>query len=380
FLYLRNNATPSVALLSMLFFAAVKSNRNLLGTWFFTPHIMSFFTIFFLFYLYSIRSKLVIFALLVSSYIYPLSGFLFLTAVLAEHAIKLNKRLKCILVLVVVGATVSVFYHPTLKPLAAKILGIILFDKSKPFPLAPKLNLELIKYVGLTQAFLALIGLFVVRKQAKVGVMMFSAAFCFLNIVIGTFLSFTILLPYLRAFYYLMILIAPLSALGLDNFIRKTNSILRVGRYSGLLAVLIASCIFYVSFLNYYDIDRHHYFSIGQSRYYVILYLVDEDGYDAINYIGEHYPSGVRVLADPLISYGIYPISKNYVINLRNANLGVGNQDTYSKFMSKRCEADDYLRNYTVDYIITTRKLSCSWLNMVYENNKLRVYEVYLKK
>ena len=125
--------------------------------------------------------------------------------------------------------------------------------------------------------------------------------------------------------------------------------------------------MFTLIFYNYYTIKEKNL---------VLLHLLTDQDVKALQFIDKEIGQNKVVLADPLISFGVYPISKNHVVAIQGANIGLGDMALSGKFFNGNCvEKQKIMTDEKVDIVLSRISLSCPFLIEIY-NQKDFVYKV----
>ncbi|MEK6951613.1 MAG: hypothetical protein AABX29_01225 [Nanoarchaeota archaeon] len=386
FIFVRKLTNGYIGLLSVLIFGTLKSNINILGNWFFVPMSMSLFLMFlFLYFLISYfedKNKKYLFALifvyLTTLFIYPILAILltlitglFLITNFYNNKIMWGIVLGCLLILIISYKFFNLFI-PKFTHWTLTAAGYITFN--------------VIRLYSPIFFILALIGLIVafLRRYNKILFILFIPV---LLILIEHFLGFTYLIPYTRIVYYFLLFLVPLSAIGLYFLLESAYRKLKGGA-AGLIFVLVVVVVLVAFDLqNYYNIDKQKGITNVESKNLVPLYLLEEQDYEAINYVNENFGKGGVILTDPLIAVGVYPISQNHIVTMINSNLGAWTYDTvegtwkedpliFFEFLHGEClQKEEIIKRLRVDFILSRYKLECSGIIEIY-NKGIAIYDV----
>ena len=364
FLFIRKITNDYIGFLSMIFFSTLKSNINMMGTWFFVPFTMSFFMIFLYFYfLINIKSKtnykelLILFLLmLISAFIYPFVTVLMVSVSLVYYAINMNYKKQKIFWSVLL--IISILFFFSLKSIS--FLEELIFKSEWTLGTMGTITYNLIPSIGVLNLLFAVAGVFyTIKKRLKILLIM--PAIFLLNILIHQILHFTILIGYQRCVYYFMLSIVPLSAVGIFyvlNFIRISLT-KKVKKYYPIIPIIVLLPVLFFSYKDYYNIVEQKNIADKDSLNLVPLIFVDEEGIEAIKLVDEKYEEGIVVLANNLLSFAIYPMSKNHVVGIQGANLGTGKfrGRQYFEFVNADAcwETLFITKNFNVTVVITNK-------------------------
>ncbi len=258
-----------ISLFSMIFFASLKTNSNILGPWFFVPLTMAFvFVYLYTFFMvqaigsFKIRYILLtLITLILLLYIHAFSALYVLLVTLVFLLFSLPKIIKNLRKLNIKFIVVSI--------LSAAVFVIIIYFftkhnlnrqfilKSMVFRFGwtePQINYNLFFVYGVLPLLVSFLGLFYSfkKKISKVFVSWFIVGiFMFLFFEIK---KYTYLIAYERLVYYLLLGFVPLSAIGLYYlfvFIAKKKQ--------AIIAVVIVLSVLISAFYNYYSFHEHKY-------------------------------------------------------------------------------------------------------------------------
>lgn len=404
FLFMRKITNDYIALLSMLFFSTLKSNINFLGVWFFIPFTMSFFLLFL--YLYflvdfkSLKNKkelyLLIITFVLSIAIYPFIAALIILITILYYGTKLKKKKQY-------------FFWPIIV-----VIAILLFVFSKNIPFLKEfvflstwtlgtmgtVTYYLIPLIGIINVVLAIVGVYYVFAKKINKLLIIIPILFIINLVIHQFFDLTVLIAYQRSVYYFMLSVVPLSAIGLYYLLVLVKDLLsqvkQFKKISLVIVIIIALVLIAFSFNNYYDIAEQKKISNTKALNLVPLIFLDEDELDAIEFIQENYEPGIGVMANSLMSFGIYPLSKNHVLSIQNANLGTRPyraKRQYDFLTTNICAYKlTVLREFNISLVVSKHNLDCeksmihsteytnfqtfsSNLSLKYQNKLYKIYE-----
>ncbi|CEG13973.1 membrane hypothetical protein [groundwater metagenome] len=416
-----------VGILSVLFFASLKSTIGILGIWFFVPLSMDFMFIFLFFYLYieGMRKNSVIFlffsVLIISaialihpqsaSWIYPVI-ILYLLLFAIRNILKINLT-NILKFKNAIFGNILLFSLPFLsfiyffKILWKGDFGTTLDFFLKEFIVFRGCPSErgicepnfIPTFYGTIAFILAVVGLaYLIYKFIKntgdaqfnsllplawIFGLMFLISTLYVE-PIGKFVAsligiqyspFNLLTGSIRLFYETFLCLAALSGIGLYAIIKfiyvrikKTNFNQRQKDIAFISVTLVMGILIFASvFTGYYDLKPKIYKDI------------DNDDYKAIKWIEKNFGQYNIVFARSHISETIYPISKNYVVAITpHANIpttGERNSDVYSFFMGDCNTKRKILEKYNARFVIEKYPIKCDFLEEIY-NNGTYVYRV----
>lgn len=354
-----------LAILSIVFFASLKSNVNLHGLWFFTPLTLAIPLIFLFFLLFfkALDKKdskffvLIILILILLFTIHPISVVLVYIITFLYLLIKKNLKKK-ILLLIILPPLITFLLLLLLKDSQHLIINLIL----DWLILEEGWGYVEIKYLlptlyNLVPFLLAMIGLYpaIKNQKSRVFVIWFLLTISF--IFLFNNYKFSLIFPYQRILYYSLLSLVPLSALGLFFILDH------IKRYK-ILVLTILILVGFFTFYNYYNLP-------DESQLYHVL---DDSDYNALMFLKQFPPE--RILAPLPQSTAVYPISKHYVVGMTQANILGGEKEKVKEFYDDDCETkEEILKYYQIRYILSKNILYCNFLKEIYNEGDY-IYEV----
>ncbi|MBN2251451.1 MAG: hypothetical protein JW724_05195 [Candidatus Altiarchaeota archaeon] len=377
-------------LLSMLFFATLQSNIELLGPWFFVPLSLGFAYIYAVFYMAveglerrsPARLFLSAFNLLALAFIHPWSAGFVIPVILIYIASRPD----------IVRGNVKGLLMLLLLPLLsfAYILGIIwkgdLLASVEYFAeryLVRTLEIPVWRpggianpfyvagFYGLVPLLLALIGIAytIFRKSTKERILISWTLLMFTIMVLYHLTGSTILAPYERIIYYMALSMVPLSAIGLTVVLERLS--LRVqNRFLAVFLSLLLITAVMAPVLSTYQKNKERLYRI-----------VDDRSYAALKTLGQVIGEGNVVLARTEISSAIYPVTKNHVVSISPGQLGAGErglEDNRLFFKSGCGVKKGIVDKYEVDYVFLdyADRVECDFLSGIYTSKGFYIYRV----
>ncbi|MEK6835375.1 MAG: hypothetical protein AABX61_03875, partial [Nanoarchaeota archaeon] len=301
-----------ISLLASLFFLSIKNNVNLMGIWFLVPLTFSIFIIYLFFYCFLNENKklnyLSILFYLTSIFTYPAATIL-ITLILILYLIINNKFNKYYLIFGVILFLAALFlFRNNLQHL----FDVFIFKYG--WTGAFEFKYSIIKMYGLIAFLFALIGSIYIYKKRLNKILLMWPLICLIPVIMYSTLKFTLFLPYQRAFFYLLIGLVPLSAIGLYYLLEYVYIFIK--KYDKTLAIftiiLLTSLVFISQFNNYYKIE---------DKRFLPLHFINEDDYNALKWVKENYGTKNLIMTNLLTAFGVYPISQNYVVAMPLSNL-----------------------------------------------------------
>lgn len=365
------------ALFSILFFAALKSNINILGLWFFTPLTFSipFIYLSVLLFLKGLEEKddlkiVMSFLLLIAvSLIQPLFTifiFMIYSIFLLMNAGLIKKNIKVLSILIMIPALLlayffNFFWRGDLSATMAYMSTFMIFSEGWG-------RIELAYFLpslyGIVPVLLAIAGIYPAMKRRGTRIFIIWAIVSLASIYIFRAYSFSLLAPYQRMIYFCMLGMAPLSAMGLDwmvklikeNFYRLFQKLFRskhrlFARRSGIAAA-------FVFFMIVAAATFHDYYSPPEEDR--IYHVIEEKDYETLIFLEKL--EGSYLMAPLKMSSAVYPISKNFVIGVTEGNLLPGNMSEVMDFYGGDCSKKrDIMDRQGIDLVLSDREIECDY-------------------
>jgi len=416
-----------IGLFSIFFFASIRSNTNLLGNWFFVPVTFTLWLIFLFFYFFtksiggedsnlgsnSIKSSKgsrkakrarnkaekngllrVVNAMSLKSKVFlVLTGLVFLIAIiiypLAAALIGLiaqvyiltrldfiKKNLKSMIAFGIIGAIISLafvrfyFWTGSWTGTLVKFISELVFRKGWT---TIEHTYSLLGFYGLIPLALAALGAVYLLLRKHNLLLIIWPTFLLLNSILFMLFKFSLLLPYQRNFFHLMVSLAPLSAAGLywlcDILITFSKRyVFRKKSYSTAVAVILVLVVLFFTFRSYYKIEPKE-FSLQRT--------ITEPEYQALLWLKDNYAPYNVVLAKPFLSIAVYPVSRNRVMGLIPSSMEGGAYGRIYDFFNGNCEIKERVAAQgNVTFVISTEEIDCGFLGKIYYKDGVTVYKV----
>ncbi len=376
----------NIAVLSMLFFASIKSNVNLTGIWFFTPLSFSIPFVFLYFYFFSeglekrkknyitLSLALMLFLLFVHSIsvLFAIPILLIYSFFYKDYLKKNYKFFSMFLLIPIIGA---LFYKVmTDIPFSALFSNLFSAIQFKYGWGVLELNNSFFEIYSLIGYILAIIGFFfmlflVIKKaQKKYLIYLLWPIVLLIDILIYRKTGISYLSPYQRNLYYLAICLPILSAFGLyfilklvRKLIDKINLKKAINcRLTPSITILIIIIVAFFAFKSYFYVPEQ-----------IALYsLIDKNDLKAINFLSSLPSSTIIAPAD--ISTTLYPLSGHNPV----ATISFyGNRaDVETFFSTADCKTKNELIKYHVSYVLSKERINCDW-KLIYEEGDF-VYKI----
>jgi len=384
-----------IGLFSILFFAAIKSNLNFMGNWFFTPATFSLFIIFLFFYLFvksleTNKINWIFFGLsmllfLVAIIVYPLASVIIAVIAVIYALTKfklLKKNWKYILPAFIIGIIIVLvfvklyFWTGSLGGTFEKFFSELVFKKGWT---ALEHTYSLLKFHGIVPLILAVLGAAYLFLKKKNFIFIIWPAILLINLLLYVIFDFSLLLPYQRNLFYLLIGLAPLSAMGLywlsERIIFYSKKyVFKKKAYSIIPAILLITIVLLFTFNHYYKIEPQKFSLhkvISQPEYESLVWLKE------IHEPRESQEPYQKVLAKPFLSTTIYPISRNRVVGMIPSSLEGGVYGKIYDFFNGGCDfKKKIITEEKVDLVISSEELYCDFLGKIYYKDGVNIYSV----
>ncbi len=401
-----------IGILAMLFFASLKSNVNILGPIFAIPFTLSIYLCFTYFYffidLFDFGNKkkkeikgfnknmvFAIFYLMVLSIIHVSIALIVLVTsfffALLNHR-HTNKKIYAMFILpllIMVFSLIFFIYTHYGESLSWKInLFIDSFIKSSQYriDLVPIMNVGkesllgspyvLPLFYGIIPFIFAIIGLYycLPAKKQKLFVIWFIVAMIIL------FLSEYKLFPsYQRVFYFALLPLPAISAIGLYRFIRKAHSSIvssnkknkraKLQRAVKIVSILALSLlIFLIFFESIKDYNK-------RPKQLDLYYLINEDDFSALNFLSDKIIDGTIITPKNLVP-AVYPATGHHPIVVWNT-LRDEKFDYLAEFFDGDCiKKEEFSKRYNSIFAISLKKIECPFMSLVYNERNRFVYKI----
>jgi hypothetical protein len=385
-----------IAIGSMVFFASLPSNVNLLGLWFGVAMTFSISFIFLFFFLFieginqedKRKSKAYILpAMIILSiilFIYPQSAA-FIIPTLLVYMILNYKEIRKKPINLIVLLPIILYFGNILRAMGSKklILNTIKIGESylepgiTQNPVILTLGSKLIYLspyflpllYGFIPFFLAMIGLYFAIKDKKLQIFAIWFLTTILFLFCNNFTEISFVLRERRAVYFCLLSLVPLSAIGLYNLLLFVkNKINRHTQEENMKKKRIFTVFSIIILL----VLAGTFYNYGKQREGTEVYhLIEEEDYSALTFL-DNYDSNMIVLAPLSQSTAIYSITDNtpvetiFYISKENDSKA----KKVEEFFQGDCEKkEEIITFYKVDYIISKYPLNCGWENIYAEKN-----------
>ena len=380
------------SLYSVIFFASLPSNVNLLGLWFAVPLTASiplvYLSVMLLhksFESYSAKDILLFCILLMALlFMHPTSAFfvISLSAIYAFGQGLWKRSIKPLKVMAAVAATLAL---PSLIFLKLRGMELSWFiaqlvyrrgwtpvepavDKLPAILYASNLKIYMSQYLmpvifGAAPFLLALAGLYYSLKEKKHGILALWAFYCATLAFVFVNYDVSILMPYQRVVYYSMLGLAPLAGIGMERLMGLASAKIPWKKIRLIVSAMLLAAVLYATFKNYG----------ATSRGLEIYRLIDDSDYEASKFLAKQ-PDG-KIIAPPNIAVALPVLASKDVL----ADLTVlGDEEMKEKsrvFQNLDCKTQrSVFDKYGIAYVYSKGAIECPSLKEIYSSKERRIY------
>lgn len=385
-----------IGLFSIIFLASLKSNTNFTGNWFFTPMIFSLFMIFLFLYCFTEaldnnkhkqeRKTLLLGVsaaiFIIQALVYPIAAVL--SAVLAfiytlTKKDFFRKNLKeviffgAICLVLVLSFIRNYFWAGSIGLTFSKFMGELVFRKGWT---VLEHSYSLLSLYGVAALLLACIGaVYAVIKKKHILFIIWPSALL-VNLLLFAIFKISLLMPYQRSLFYLMVGLVPLSAMGLFWSCESVFHALKkaIGNKTGnkkrkailsmipsLACVILLALALFFTFKDYYRIEPVE-FSLQKT--------ITPEEYDALLWLRDNEQPYQKVLAKPFLSAAVYPVSRNRIVGMMPSSLEGGAYEKVYDFFNAGCELKKMIaEEEKVDFVVSNENIDCAFAEKIYDDN-----------
>ena len=236
-----------------------------------------------------------------------------------------------------------------------------------------------ILFYGPMLTVLAIIGIILIYKNINMNAF-FIWSLVAVGQVINFFYNHVTYLSYIERVRHVAVLgLIPLSAYGLFILLQLFNKFVKNKKIMTSIAIFI---LVLASIVSYSYVDKGEYLPEEKQPKNQLLMnpVIDHKDYQAMLYL-KQISSKQVVLADPVKSAAIYPISRDYIVaSAQNpyAGFGGGNIKAVKKFFATTSctEKQKIIYQNNVKYVLTKNPINCPGLKQIYSKNSRYIYEV----
>lgn len=376
---------------SVIFFASLHSNVNLLGLWFAIPLTLAIPLIYLSIFLFikgfkEMNNKILLFSYLtffLLLLVHPVSGFFVFFIFSIYLAVNYKEKMKFLelwktlsLIPLVLLSSVVFFLILTKRNLSWIISTIVFRSGWTPFEPGTNVNpyifslfgkiLVISPYFlpllfGFVPFILSFVGLYFSLKKKDLQV--FALWFAFSVFMIFLFVNFNIspFIPYQRMLYYFLLVLSPLAGIGLYEV---TKLIRRKFVKTKLILIIILLVLVFLA--TFYDYGK-------QPKGLEIYHLIDESDYEASKFL-EKQEQG-KIISDIIIGSALPALTGKDVLAgwvfLGSDKL----REEAENFFVSGCEnKKEIIDKYNIKYVYSRYKIICENLKQIYFD-KVYIYK-----
>ena len=386
--YRKSSGNFLLGWLAMMFFAAIRSNVNVLGVWFFTP--LAFSLPFFLFCLYFFSEglrknswQLLAAAVAVLVFLLPIYpvAVLALAPILLIYGCWHYRQLwqqGWIIAAAALALSSGVIIFKIMLALSwsglfQALISYLVFPYGWGVLEVAMMPWDLVSVTAMILAAAGIGFIIIFQDWRRYDIFLLALITTGSMLLVYDIFHVSYLVPYQRNLYYFVFLLAPFSALGLYAALQamlygisrlpiKTRWQELAGDGLGLILIL---AIGWTIFSRYFVLDQA-----------VDLYrATDQDGEAVLKELRQ-YPQAT-VMAPALLSLAMYPLAhKNPVGDLYFFG---SRQDVEDFYAATACgKARRYIKQYQAQFIIVPFEATCRFTQLVYQNDSYRLYRTDL--
>lgn len=368
----------TIALISLLFFASIKSNVNIAGLWFFTPLTFSIPIIYLYFYFFNSgiknqkKSHLLLSTILICLLIptHPIS-FLFSLPIIIVYSLanisylnKIYRQLPIFIIIPIIGLILyKIIFSVDLINLIPHLFSNLIFKKGWGVLEIDNSFFELYSPIGYIFALIGLIYLATNKKLIeKYLIYIIWPLITLLYIVFYRLFEYSVLSPYQRNLYYFAISLPILSAFGFYCCLKWLSQKTKGYQYQKILLLTTSSIIMIFIFVDYFKINDN-----------INLYqVINQKEYDALKFL-RHQKPGV-VISTPFISTALFPVSQKEPLSTIYFHNKALKPETEKFFLSYDCpEKNQLLEKYNIKYVISPIAIDCQY-EKIYDTKNIFIY------
>lgn len=235
-------------------------------------------------------------------------------------------------------------------------------------------------FYGFALTILAILGTIMIFKNINMGVFIIWSLIAVGQVVNFYFNQVTYFSAIARIRHHAVLGLIPLSAYGLYSLLDSLSKLIKEHRdiiFTVISTVIILTAT--IISLNYVDKGKYLPEDKMPKHGLVITPTIDYKDYQAILFLKNISYKQV-VLASPLTSAAISPISKNYIVaSAQNSvdGFGGGNIQAVKKFFSMpSCiNKQNIVYRNNIRYVLSTKPINCPFLKQVYSEDFRYIYK-----
>jgi len=378
-------------LFAILFFAGIPSNLNIEGFTFFIPLTFAIPLIYLFVMLLTEgvednNTKKFTGAFLIAlltAFIHPMSLSFMIPIVIVYFLfnwkfVKKNKiliLLSCLIPLIALPWAIWFLWKGSFLSTISFILNAFYFEWGYIGTVIEERNYFFPILYGWIPIALAMAGVFFAVNNKKMKIFLIWILTVIILIIFHTLFKFTLFANYQRLLNYVMLGLAPLSAIGAYGILEFGFKSLKRKLDKRIIITII------VILISLLSIDILYGFSKDNFQAYRFYSSIDDYDYDAYQYLDDF--NSTLVLLQRRRSYAFQFLTKhdsvactppgtNYC-NLNPDSYKV-NQFFYNETLNCK-EKKDIVNNLNAEFIVSPANITCMWAKEIYRNKKIYVYE-----
>ena len=392
-----------IAIFSMIFFASLPSDVNLMGLWFATPFSLSlaFIPLSLLLFIKTLEipttKKLIILTtliLLITAFIHSsTTAFLFLIIII--YGLFNYKKIKLNPFLLVILFPAILYFFLRLSQVSNYTFTEILlhFQKVLTFTypssiLQPSLTQNPINFsflginfivsqyflpvlYGIIPFLLALYGLYFAIKEGKLRIFVIWLLTSLFLLFIYNITEISLFARRQHVIYYSLLSLVPLSAIGLYMIIKKINQKIDLSFVNNkeiIKKLVVGAIIIFVLVTTFYNYGKQRQ---GTELYYLID---DYSDFQALTFLSTQEKG--MVVAPLREAMAVYLIAGKDVFTKFHPQVEV-DKERVENFFSSDCEEKKKLiETYKIKYVYSKFPISCDFLEEIYSEKERYIYKV----
>lgn len=363
-----------ISIATIIFFASLKSNPNILGLWYFVPLTFSIPFIYLYMHLFTKgiqeeNKKLIIYSLIIMLFLIPIHSIsvLFAIPILTIYLLTnkkfIKKEYKFFILFLLIPLIGIIFYGQIMDQKiiesAKSLITALQFQHGFGVLEANNSPFELYSPIGYILAILGIISITKNKElRGKYLIYIIWPILLVISIIIFKQTGTSYLSPYQRNLYYFAISLPFLSAMGLHSLIKKMHK-------KKILTLLAITIILILTFAQYYQLPER-----------MQLYEnINQDNYEALQFLKtQPRVKDTTVIAPALIATTIFPITQRQPLA---TTFFYGDRNLlFQFFLSEDCQTkNQIIENHDVAYVLSEQSIECNW-EIIYNKNNNIIYKV----
>jgi hypothetical protein len=362
-----------ISILAIIFFGMIKSNSYVTGLWFFTPltFAIPFIFLYMFFFIKGLekeKKKYLIISLIIMSILIPIHALAVLFSIpilillCITHFKYIKREYRFFLLFLVIPIIGLIFYSLVMKSSIISsflnIINLLKFQKGWGGTIANISFLDLYSWIGYTFALVSFFYI-ILKKKKEFYPYLIWAIYLLVSILSFSIINISYLAPYERNFYYFVLSLPFLSALGVNffiDFIKQQTSKIKLSkeiikRINNIIILIIIIIIITLSYLSYYKPATP-----GTESYWIML---DQPNYKDLIFLSKLPVATVIVPMPFTISSEAISGQKalgNYFNSYSSTN------DVIAFYANNNCSyRNSIIEKYNVSYLLSLNKIDCNY-------------------